>query len=449
MIKFPHTLKSKIRQYEYGSLIPLWISTFIDIIGFSILIPYLPRFTSDFGASLFQVGLLLSANSFFSLFGNLIWGSLSDKYGRKPILLICQLGTLAGFVIMAFSTSLTMLFISRIVDGVFGGNYPIAKAVVGDIVSPEKRSKEMSNIGTAWTVGNLIGPGIGGLLSGFGILGPGLFGAGLSLMTILVTLFVFKESNPRLAGTASSSELSAFEKKKAISFSLLKQHDTRLLLIQNLFNNISFFIFITTVSIFASQRFDLSVAEIGWMISSMGLIKLLVRFLIFSPMLKKFGDKKTVLIGFVTFLAAYTWLIFVDQLWEYMIIFVLVGFASACTFAVMGGRMSKSVGKERQGEMMGLSTASDNVSQIIAGLPKTLAGEIGIAAESIMKYCDSLEELLPVPIALYDERMSSAHAHRVFDEGNIRHKKRRSSIDMMAATIILSDYMKGELCKGK
>ena len=365
MIKFPHTLKSKIRQYEYGSLIPLWISTFIDIIGFSILIPYLPRFTSDFGASLLQVGLLLSANSFFSLFGNLIWGSLSDKYGRKPILLICQLGTLAGFVIMAFSTSLTMLFISRIVDGVFGGNYPIAKAVVGDIVSPEKRSKEMSNIGTAWTVGNLIGPGIGGLLSGFGILGPGLFGAGLSLMTILVTLFVFKESNPRLAGTASSSELSAFEKKKAISFSLLKQHDTRLLLIQNLFNNISFFIFITTVSIFASQRFDLSVAEIGWMISSMGLIKLLVRFLIFSPMLKKFGDKKTVLIGFVTFLAAYTWLIFVDQLWEYMIIFVLVGFASACTFAVMGGRMSKSVGKERQGEMMGLSTASDNVSQII------------------------------------------------------------------------------------
>ena len=365
MIKFPHTLKSKIRQYEYISLIPLWISTFIDIIGFSILIPYLPRFTSDFGASLFQVGLLLSANSFFSLFGNLIWGSLSDKYRRKPILLICQLGTLAGFVIMAFSTSLTMLFISRIVDGVFGGNYPIAKAVVGDIVSPEKRSKEMSNIGTAWTVGNLIGPGIGGLLSGFGILGPGLFGAGLSLMTILITLFVFKESNPRLAGTASSSELSAFEKKKAISFSLLKQHDTRLLLIQNLFNNISFFIFITTVSIFASQRFDLSVAEIGWMISSMGLIKLLVRFLIFSPMLKKFGDKKTVLIGFVTFLAAYTWLIFVDQLWEYMIIFVLVGFASACTFAVMGGRMSKSVGKERQGEMMGLSTASDNVSQII------------------------------------------------------------------------------------
>ena len=365
MIKLPQTIKSKIKQYEYASLIPLWISTFIDIIGFSILIPYLPRFTSDFGASLFQVGLLLSANSFFSLFGNMIWGSLSDKYGRKPILLICQVGTLAGFIIMAFSTNLTMLFISRIVDGIFGGNYPIAKAVVGDIVPPDKRSKEMSNIGVAWTVGNLIGPGIGGLLSVFGILGPGLFGAGLSLITILITTFIFKESNPRLTGTASASELTAFEKKKVISFSLLKQHDPRLLIIQNLFNNISFFIFITTVSIFVAQRFDLSAAEIGWMISSMGLIKLLVRFLIFSPMLKKFGDKKTILFGFVTFLAAYTWLVFVDQLWEYMIIFVLVGFASACTFAVMSGMMSRSVGKERQGEMMGLSTAADNVSQIL------------------------------------------------------------------------------------
>jgi len=365
MIKLPQTINSKIKQYEYASLIPLWISTFIDIIGFSILIPYLPRFTSDFGASLFQVGLLLSANSFFSLFGNVIWGSFSDKYGRKPILLICQFGTLAGFIIMAFSTNLAMLFVSRIVDGIFGGNYPIAKAVVGDIVPPDKRSKEMSNIGVAWTVGNLIGPGIGGLLSGFGILGPSLFGAGLSLITILITTFIFKESNPRLTGTASASELTAFEKKKAISFSLLKQHDPRLLIIQNLFNNISFFIFVTTVSIFVAQRFDLSTAEIGWMISSMGLIKLLVRFLIFSPMLKRFGDKKTILIGFVTFLAAYTWLIFVNQLWEYMAIFVLVGFASACTFAVMSAMMSRSVGKERQGEMMGLSTAADNVSQIL------------------------------------------------------------------------------------
>ncbi|MBN2879133.1 MAG: Holliday junction resolvase RuvX [Clostridia bacterium] len=90
-----------------------------------------------------------------------------------------------------------------------------------------------------------------------------------------------------------------------------------------------------------------------------------------------------------------------------------------------------------------------NVSKIIAGLPKTLAGEIGIAAEDILKYCDSLQKHLPVPIVMYDERMTSAHAHRVLDEGNVRHKNRRNAVDMMAATIILSDYMKGEICRDR
>ena len=90
-----------------------------------------------------------------------------------------------------------------------------------------------------------------------------------------------------------------------------------------------------------------------------------------------------------------------------------------------------------------------NVEKIIAGLPITLSGEIGIAAKDIIKYCDNLKSMLPVDIVMYDERMSSAHAHRVFDEGNVRHKKRRKSIDMMAAAIILGDYMKGELWKDK
>ena len=93
--------KKRLIQFTHPDIIPMWICTFIDIIGYSILIPFLPKFSSDYGASLLQVGLLLSANSFFSLFGNVIWGSLSDKFGRKPILLICQFGTFAGFLLLA------------------------------------------------------------------------------------------------------------------------------------------------------------------------------------------------------------------------------------------------------------------------------------------------------------------------------------------------------------
>jgi len=104
---------------------------------------------------------------------------------------------------------------------------------------------------------------------------------------------------------------------------------------------------------------------------------------------------------------------------------------------------------ERDAQHYNNIIANYNVEKIIAGLPKTLSGEIGVAAEDIIKYCDMLAGHLSVPIIMYDERMSTAHAHRVFDEGNIRHKKRKDSIDMMAAAIILSDYMKGELWKDK
>ena len=361
-----NTQKPKIIiAFTHPDIIPMWICTFIDIIGYSILIPFLPQFSSLYGASLLQVGLLLSANSFFSLFGNIIWGSLSDKFGRKPILLICQMGTMAGFLILAFSTNMTMLFVSRIVDGIFGGNYPIAKAVVGDVVPPKDRSREMSNIGMAWTIGNMIGPGIGALLARFGIMGPGLMGAGMSLMTIMITIFIFKESNPLVNGSATEDEVQALRQRKAVSFAMLKRHDPRLLLGQVLSNNIAFYIFITTVSIFAAERFQLTIAQIGWMVTSMGAVKLLGRLFIFNPLLRKFGDVKTALIGFSVFIGAYVWLTLLSSLWEYMAVFVLVGFGTSCTLPVMTARLSRSVGKDQQGEIMGLNTAADNISQII------------------------------------------------------------------------------------
>jgi DHA1 family tetracycline resistance protein-like MFS transporter len=130
-------------RLDYAELIPLWIAVFVDILGFSILIPFLPFFSQEYGAPAWQIGLLLSTNALFGFFSGPIWGSLSDRYGRKPMLLISQAGTLAGFLMLAFSNSLTMLYVSRIVDGIFGGNFPIAKAIIGDMVPSKERSQPL------------------------------------------------------------------------------------------------------------------------------------------------------------------------------------------------------------------------------------------------------------------------------------------------------------------
>ena len=119
-------------RIAYPELTPLWIAVFIDILGFTILIPFLPFFSQEFGAPPWQIGLLLSTNALFGFFSGPMWGALSDRRGRKPMLLISQLGTLAAFLMLAFSSNLTMLFVSRVVDGIFGGNYPIAKAIIGE-----------------------------------------------------------------------------------------------------------------------------------------------------------------------------------------------------------------------------------------------------------------------------------------------------------------------------
>ena len=191
---------------NYPQLNALWIAVFVDILGFSVLIPYLPFFSQRFGVPAWEIGLLLSTNALFSLFSGPIWGSLSDRYGRKPMLLLSQLGTLIGFLMLAFSNSMAMMFASRIIDGIFGGNYPIAKAVVGDVVPAKDRSEQMSNIGVAHVLSSLIGPGISGLLSPLGIIGPGLGSAVLTLITITVTLLYLKESNPLITGKYADGE---------------------------------------------------------------------------------------------------------------------------------------------------------------------------------------------------------------------------------------------------
>ncbi len=122
---------------DLPQLRPLWVAVFVDILGFSILIPFLPFFGQEFGAPAWQIGLLLSTNALFGFFSGPIWGSLSDRYGRKPMLLLSQAGTLAGFLMMAFSTNLQMMFLSRIMTA-SSAQLPDCKAIIVDVAPPDQ-----------------------------------------------------------------------------------------------------------------------------------------------------------------------------------------------------------------------------------------------------------------------------------------------------------------------
>jgi DHA1 family tetracycline resistance protein-like MFS transporter len=347
----------------FPELAPLWIAVFVDILGFSLLIPFLPFFGKAFGAPAWQVGLLLSTNALFGFFSGPIWGRLSDRHGRKPILLICQLGTMLGFLMLAFSRSMTMLFVSRIIDGIFGGNYPIAKAIVGDVVPPRQRSEQMSNVGVAHVLSSLIGPGLGGLLSQWGILAPGLFSAALSLTTIILTLILLQESNPPEkrhvhVDTAAGPNHSA-------SSSVWRNRAARTLLIQWGFHTLSFMLYISCISLFANIKLGLDAQQTGMVLMAAGVVRVFVRFVIFVPLLRWLGDRRTSVLGLGIFIAAYLLLGFVQTPLQFAMILCVASFAAGCTRGVLTGFLSRAVKPWEQGQAMGWSASLDSLAQIV------------------------------------------------------------------------------------
>jgi MFS family permease len=338
----------------------------MDIFAFTILNPFLPRFYLDLGAPLAQIGLLLAVSAFIGFFSGILWGKLSDRYGRKPILLICRLGALAGYLILAFSTNITMVVISRVVDGIFSRSILVSLTAVGDIVKEEKRSAEMSKVGIPWIAGGLVGPAIGGLLSGRGLLGIGLACAGLSSLTFLNTFLTFKETHPIIGQPLADRTPNQINAARSGSFGLLRQHNPRVLLSLNFFAFLSHVIFITTMTLYLTKRFGLTVGQIGGLFTVTGSINLAIRLAVFPRVLRRFGDRKTFRIGLLAFLAAFALLFFNPPMIGFVLVIALISFGATCSVDVMHGIMSRSVQRHEQGQMMGLNAMIESASFVIA-----------------------------------------------------------------------------------
>lgn len=165
-----------------------------EVLGFSLILPFLPFYAQDLGASPLIIALVLSSFSLFQFISAPILGRLSDIYGRRPLLIASQISTFISFLILAKSTSLTMIFLSRAVDGLLGSNFTIAQAYISDISTKKNRSKAFGISGIAFGIGFLIGPAIGGFLSKFGFSVPAFIASGISFLTILATFFFLPET---------------------------------------------------------------------------------------------------------------------------------------------------------------------------------------------------------------------------------------------------------------
>ncbi len=167
---------------------------FIDLLGFSLILPLLPYYAKTFGANGFVTGVLVSSYAAMQLLGAPVLGRLSDRFGRRPVLLLSIFGTFIGFLLLGFATTLWMLFASRLIDGITGGNISVAQAYISDVTGPKDRAKGLGLIGAAFGLGFIIGPVTGGVLSQWGYSIPAFVAAGLAFINLLLVFFWLPES---------------------------------------------------------------------------------------------------------------------------------------------------------------------------------------------------------------------------------------------------------------
>jgi len=198
-------------KLDYKRIFPIFVIVLIDLMGLTIIIPLLPLYAASFGASPALIGVLGATYPMMQFIGAPILGRLSDKYGRKPILVISQIGTFAGFILLGLATTLPLLFLSRIIDGISGANIATAQAAITDSTTEKTRTQGLGLIGAAFGLGFIIGPLIAFAalaLSGNDYRAPAFLAAFFSLLSILLTIFWFKETLPKEQRGASKDQTS-------------------------------------------------------------------------------------------------------------------------------------------------------------------------------------------------------------------------------------------------
>ena len=347
-------------------LLVIFVTVFIDLVGFGIVIPVLPFYVEGarFNASASVVGLLFASYSVMQLIFTPILGRLSDRYGRRPVLLVSILGTSLGFLILGLASTVWMLFLGRIIDGISGGNISTAQAYIADVTTPENRSKGMGLIGAAFGMGFIFGPAVGGVLSRWGINVPFLFAAGLAFANATLLYFVLPETvtkdHPARASAATGrwSQLARALRQSRLAF---------VLVIYFLFVT-AFSIMTTSFALFTMYRFGYDAHDTGWLFVFVGVVGAIVQGGLIGRLVKQFGEVLLVNVGALLFAASLFAIPFTGPHTGLLILLVV-----GATFAVgnglatpsLTGLASKSVGPAEQGGVLGVTQSAASLARTV------------------------------------------------------------------------------------
>lgn len=348
-------------------LIIIFVTVFIDLVGFGMVIPILPFYanTPPFNATPLDIGFLVASYSLMQFFFSPLLGRLSDKHGRRPVLFISLLGSAVGYFVLGFANTLFLVFLGRIIGGITGGNISTAQAYIADVTTKENRAKGMGLFGAAFGLGFILGPAIAGVLSKYGVHVPFYFAAALSLANAMALYFILPESLKVKAGT----DLPERKNRILELFGSLKDKEFRDI-------NLVYFLLVTAFSImtyafvlYTAFRFNYTPEENGYIFAFIGFLSIVGQGFLFGRLVKKFGESPLIVIGCLMMVASLFAVPFVGPAFG-----GLVGLLVGCAILSFGNSLaspgltslaSKTADENDQGRAMGIMQSGASLARAI------------------------------------------------------------------------------------
>ena len=375
----------------------VWILVLIMIInalGFGIIVPLIYPFTKQFGINAHTLGLLIASFSIAQFIATPILGSLSDKYGRKPILIICLIGTTISFILFAEARSAMMLFIARILDGITGGNISVAQAVISDSTKGEERTKAFGYLGASFGVGFILGPLLGGVLSEISLATPFYFSAGLAALGALLTFFFLKETN-------QNREVHQNNKKQLFDFSVpfksIRRPIVGLAILVGFLMAVAQFSMIIGFQTFNVDVLKLSPLYIGLFFTGFGAVGITMQLAGLPWLLKKLKVKPLILIislsatSVALFTAGFT-----HSLAPFAICLMVYGLFNALRDPMLNSIISENIHADEQGHILGVNQSYLSIGQIIGPL---IAGFISFYSINYIFFAAAVFIFIALPVS--------------------------------------------------
>ncbi len=346
-------------------LATIFAIVFVDVLGFGLILPLLPYYATRFGASAFLIGLLTASYSAAQIIGSPILGRLSDRFGRRPILMVSIAGTAVSFLILGSASALWMLFAGRMFDGLTGGNFTVAQSYITDVTTAKDRARGLGLTGAAFGLGFIIGPALGGLLSQWGYGVPAYVAAAVATLNVLLVVFLLPES----LSAERKAELAASPRGGVTAKRLLEALRRPLFgdaLELRFFFGFAFATFQTMFSLWALKHLGLGPQAIGLLLAYVGILSVIVQLALIGPLTRRFSEGLLLVVTLgVAGVFFFGWGVS-PNVPVLLVVLTPLCFAISIQNTVSQSVLSKTVGPTEVGGAFGLSSAVQNVGSIAA-----------------------------------------------------------------------------------